>query len=178
MNTLDIVLLALLLFGAFKGYQKGFLLEAVAILSFLLGIIGGFKLLHWGMSVLDERFDINGELLPYLSFILIFISIVILVNLLGKVVKRIVDMTLLGSVDNLAGALLAVFKWAFGISVVFWLSNSFGLNMPSSWTEGSFLYSYLLTFAPQMVEVISGVLPFADDLFQKIRELLQGDPNS
>ena len=62
MSVFDVVIIGLLVFGAFKGYRKGFLLEAVAILSFVLAIIGGFRLLHWGMSVLDERFDINGEL--------------------------------------------------------------------------------------------------------------------
>lgn len=175
MNLFDVVLFGLLAFGAFKGYRKGFLLEAVAILSFVLAIIGGFKLLHWGMSVLDERFDINGELLPYMSFILIFIVIVVAVNFVGRFLKKILDMTLLGSVDNLAGALLAVLKWAFGISIILWLSNSFGISLQGEWTEGSLLYPYLLTLAPQLVDLVSGVMPFASNLFDMIQDLLQGD---
>ena len=178
MSIFDIVLIGLLAFGAFKGYRKGFLLEAVAILSFVLAIIGGFKLLHWVMSLLDERFEINGELLPYISFILIFIAIVIAVNFIGKFLKKILDMTLLGSIDNLAGALLAVLKWAFGISIVLWLSNSFGISLQGSWTEGSLLYPYLLTLAPQLVDIISQVMPFASDLFDTIQELLKGDSSA
>lgn len=178
MSIFDVVIIGLFAFGAFKGYRKGFLLEAVAILSFVLAIIGGFKLLHWGMSILDERFNINGELLPYLSFILIFIVIVVLVNFIGRFLKKILDMTLLGSVDNLAGALLAVLKWAFGISIILWLTNSFGISLQGDWTENSLLYPYLLTLAPRLVDLVSGVLPFATDLFDTIQELLKSDPST
>ncbi|MEM6359566.1 MAG: CvpA family protein [Bacteroidota bacterium] len=178
MSVFDVVIIGLLVFGAFKGYRKGFLLEAVAILSFVLAIIGGFRLLHWGMSVLDERFDINGELLPYLSFILIFIVIVVGVNYIGRFLKKIIDMTLLGSVDNLAGAFLAVLKWAFGISIILWLSNSFGIDIQGNWTSDSILYPYLLSLAPRIVDIVSNVLPFASDLFDTIQDLLKSDSSS
>ncbi len=178
MSIFDIVIIGLLAFGAFKGYRKGFLLEVVAILSFILAIIGGFKLLHWGMSILSDRFEINGELLPYIAFLLIFIVIVLAVNFLGKVLKRIVDMTLLGSLDNVAGACLAILKWGFGISIILWLSNSFGISPSDDWTEDSLLFPYLLTLAPRLVDLVSGVLPFATDLFDTIQELLSSDPAS
>ncbi|MEM1406217.1 MAG: CvpA family protein [Bacteroidota bacterium] len=178
MNIFDVVIIGFLVFGAFKGYRKGFLLEAIAILSFILAIIGGFRLLHWGMSVLDEHFDINGELLPYLSFLLIFIVIVVGMNFIGRFLKKIIDMTLLGSVDNLAGALLAVLKWAFGISVILWLSNSFGMALQGTWTSDSILYPYLLTLAPRIVDMVSNVMPFASDLFETIQDLLKSDSSA
>ncbi len=176
MNTLDIILLVVLLFAAYKGFNRGFLLEIIAILAFVLAVLGAFKLLHWGMALLSESFNIHGEILPYLAFLLIFMGIIILVNILGKFLKKIVDMTLLGPVDSIAGAVVSMLKWAFGLSVIFWLSSSFGFTFPESWTGHSLLYPFLLTFAPQIVDLLSGVLPFTDDLFQMIRELLEGDP--
>ncbi|MEM6523093.1 MAG: CvpA family protein [Bacteroidota bacterium] len=175
MSLFDLVLVGLLAFGAYKGFRKGFLLEAIAVLSFVLAIIGGFRLMHWGMSVLSERFDLNGQILPYISFLLIFVSIVIAVNLLGKFLKTILDMTLLGSIDNLAGALLAILKWAFGISILLWLSNSFGISVEGSWTNNSLILPYLLTLAPKVVDLVSEVLPFASDLFDSITELVKSD---
>ncbi|MEM7107232.1 MAG: CvpA family protein [Bacteroidota bacterium] len=175
MSIFDIVLISLLAFAAFKGYRRGFLLEAVAILAFVLAVIGGFRLMHWGMSVLSEHFTLTAELLPYISFLLIFISVVIAVNLLGNFLKRILDMTLLGSIDNIAGALLAVLKWAFGISILLWLSHSFGVSFQGSWTEGSLLFPYFLTLSPRLVDLVSEVLPFARDLFDSIQELLESD---
>ena len=178
MNTLDIILLVILGYSAFRGFRKGFLLEIVTIVAFIVAVIGGFKLLHWGMDMLDRHFDISGALLPYLAFILIFIAIIVLMNILGKVLKKVLDMTLLGAVDNLAGAILAVFKWSFGISVILWLSNSFGLTLPEGFTSGSLLYPYLLPLAPTIVEYSAVIMPFAQDLFDGIKNMLEGDPTT
>ena len=46
-----------LVFGAVMGFRKGFLLEIVGILAFVLGIIGGFKLMELGMTYLDDYFE-------------------------------------------------------------------------------------------------------------------------
>ncbi|MTI20260.1 CvpA family protein [Fulvivirga sp. RKSG066] len=175
MSTIDIVLLIPLLFGAYKGFKKGFLLEVIAILAFILAIIGGFKLLHLAMDFLDQNFSIQGDLLPYIAFIAIFIAIILGVNLLGKALKRVIDLTLLGTVDNLAGLIISVLKWAFGLSVILWLTDSFGFNLPEEWLDGSLLYPIILPFAPTVVDYFSALIPFAHDLFDMIKSMLQGD---
>ena len=147
-------------------------------MAFILAIIGGFKLLQIGMDFLDNLFNISGEVLPYVSFIAIFIAIVLLVNLLGKILKKVLDLTLLGAVDNLAGAILAVIKWAFGLSVILWLTSTFGMELPEEWTAGSWLYPNILPFAPKAVSYITAVMPFAHDLFDMIKEMLQGDTSA
>lgn len=175
MNTLDIILLIPLIWGAYRGFRKGFLLEVIAILAFILAIIGGFKLLHLGMDLLSEHFNIAGKLLPYIAFIVIFILIILMINLLGKLLKKVVDLTLLGPIDSMAGAVLSVLKWAFGLSVIFWLSSSFGLDLPEEWTVDSVLYPYLLSFAPKAAGYFAAVVPFAHDLFDMIKGMLQND---
>jgi len=175
LSLIDIVLLVPLAFGAYNGFKKGFLLEVVAIVAFILAVIGGFKLLHLGMDFLDQNFDIRGDLLPYISFVLIFIVIIIGINLLGRGLKKIIDLTLLGAVDKLAGLLLSVLKWAFGLSIILWLTDAFGISLPNDWVEGSLLYPIILPLAPQVVEFLSSFMPFAQDLFDLIKNMLQGD---
>lgn len=98
--------------------------------------------------------------------------------MLGKALKKIIDLTLLGAVDNIAGALLSAVKWVFGISVVLWLTSTFDIGIPEQWEEESLLYSYILPFAPAVVDFFSAVVPFAHDLFDTVKELLQDDPSS
>lgn len=176
MNKLDIILLAPILFGAYQGYKKGFVLEIIAIVSFILAIIGGFKLMHWGMDLIDQHFDISGALLPYISFLVIFIAIILLVNLIGKIFKKILDLTLLGTLDNAAGSIISMLKWAFGISVLLWLSSSFGMELSEDWTSDSFFYDPVLSFAPGFVNFITEYIPYTHDLFDHIQELLKSDP--
>lgn len=165
-----------LLFGAYHGFKKGFLMEIVSLVAFVLAIIGGFKLLHTGMELLEQHFEINGNLLPYIAFIVIFILIVVGLNLLGKILKKVLDMTLLGSVDNLSGLILGTLKWAFGISVILWLTSYVGMLIPDSYVEDSILYSYIEPIAPVTVDYISTILPFANNLFEMIEDLIQSTP--
>lgn len=178
MSTIDIILLVPLIFGAYQGFKKGFLLEVIAILAFVLAIVGGFKLLHIGMDMLNDNFNISGKLLPYIAFVIIFLAIILGINLLGKALKKIIDLTLLGTVDNLAGLVVSVFKWAFGLSIILWLTDSFGVALPEKWTEDALLYPLILPLAPKVVDLLSGFMPFAHDLFDMIKELLQGDTAS
>jgi len=147
-------------------------MEIVSILALILAVIGGFKLLHEGMGFLQDNFDLSGKLLPYISFLLIFVAIIVLVNLLGKAVKKMLDMTLLGGFDNLAGALIGIFKWAFGLSVLIWIFNYFEITLISQYSEEAVIYPIVTSFAPTIVNYISILLPFAGDLFYSVQEIV------
>ena len=171
MKTLDIILLVPLIFGAVMGFRKGLLLEIVGILAFVLGIIGGFKLMELGMSYLDEYFEDFDHLLPFISFLVIFLGILLLVNLLGKAVKKMLDMTLLGGVDKFAGAIVGIAKWAIGLSIILWLTHHFGIELPGQ-DEDLVLYPYLTDLGPNLIQSLSVVLPFAEEMIDSIKELV------
>ena len=72
MSTLDIILIAVILIGAFAGYRKGFLMELVTLFGLILGILGGFKLMGHAMLLLEDRFNIDEKVLPYMAFAVVF----------------------------------------------------------------------------------------------------------
>jgi len=173
LKFLDIILLIPLLWGAYRGYKKGLLLEIVAIFALVLGVIGGFKLLHWGIHTLTNFIGDYHKLIPVLAFILIFISIVILVNILGKALKKVLDYTLLGSLDNFSGALVGLIKWAFGLSIILWLVQLAGIVFPEDATAGTFLFPFMVNLAPMIIAWFALFLPFIQDLMDSIKDLLQ-----
>lgn len=166
MNKLDIFIAVILLYGAYRGYKNGFLMGLISLLAIVLGILGGFKLMGEGMLFLQREFNADKSVLPYLSFILIFVLIVAGVNMLGKLVKSTLDRTLLGYIDQAMGAILGAFKWLFLLSVVFWLVDSLQWNEPS-WTEDSVLYPYVELFAQWLTLWISDFLPFFKETFRQ-----------
>jgi membrane protein required for colicin V production len=160
-----------LVFGAVMGHKKGLLLEIFGILAFVLAIIGGFKLMELGMTYLSEYFDGIDNLLPFISFLVIFIAIILLVNLFGKLVKKMVDMTLLGGVDKFAGAIVGIVKWAIGLSIILWLTNNFGIELPGQ-DEELVLYPFLAELGPSLITALDVVLPFAEEMLESIKELI------
>ena len=171
MKTLDIILLIPLVFGAVLGYRKGLLIELIGIVAFVLAIVAGFKLMEVGMVYLDEYIDGFNELLPFLSFILIFLGIILLINMLGKLLKKMIDMTILGGFDSVAGAIVGILKWAIGVSILLWLCVNFGIELPGQ-DEDLVLFPFLSEMGPGLIASLDTVLPFAQEMLESIKELL------
>ncbi|HET8859925.1 CvpA family protein [Marivirga sp.] len=172
MKTLDIILLVPLFFGAYLGFKKGLLLEIVSLVALILAIIGAFKLLDFGMELLQPYFQNWEHALPIISFILLFIAILLIVNLVGKIVKKILDMTLLGGLDNFAGAVIGLLKWAFGVSLVLWMGESIEISVSPEMAEGTYVYPIIASIAPFVVDLISAYMPFIQDVFNQLKALL------
>ena len=167
MSIADIVLGILVLLGAVSGYREGFLMELIAVTAIILGVFCGFKLMGEGIILLHDKFNADESVLPYLSFILIFIIIVVLVRLLGKVVKNSIDKTFLGSVDQLMGGVLGAFKTLFLLSIVIWITDSLGISPKTEWTNGSWLYPFTALLAPRTADWIGGFIPVFKEIFRQ-----------
>jgi membrane protein required for colicin V production len=165
MSGFDFVLLALIGVGAYAGYKDGFLLELFSLLGILLGIWGGFKLMGWAMIFLGDRFNIDQKVLPYFGFAVVFIAIVIVVNLLGRMLKLSVDKSFLGQADQAAGAGLGILKTMFLLSVAVWIIESLNVDVSRWANRDSWLYGMVEGFAPAMTNWVGELLPFLKDIF-------------
>lgn len=167
MSKADIVLLILATVGAYNGYKQGFLMELISLVAIFLGVFAGFKLMGEGMIILQDKFNADRSTLPYISFIVIFLIVVVLVRLLGKWVKDSLDKSFLGTVDQSMGGVLGAFKTLFMISIIIWIMDSLKLTPRPEWTEGSWLYPFTATLAPKTASWIGGFLPLFKDIFRQ-----------
>ncbi len=165
MNTVDFVLIAFVLLGAFSGYKKGFLMELITLFGLILGVLGGFKLMGHAMLLLDDRFNINEKVLPYLAFAVVFVVIIVVVSLIGKMIQSSLAETLLGSADKIAGGVLGVLKMAFMVSVVIWILDALQISFFDTMGEDSKLYALTATVAPTVTSWIAEVIPAFRDIF-------------
>jgi len=167
LSKIDIILALLLILGAYLGYKRGFLAELFFVAALVLGVLVGFKLMGWGVDYLHRQFNADTVFLPYLSFFIIFVLVVLSVIFLGNRIKHLMDDTFLGRVDSIAGAFLGLVKYAFCASVILWLSDRIELRLPGSWTQGSWLYPKTLSFANSVSEFVAGFLPIFKETFRR-----------
>lgn len=170
MKLIDIILLAPLAWGAFKGLSRGFLMQIVSVIAIILGLIIGFKLMDAGIDLLNGLIDINKSYLPFISFVLIFILVLVGVHALGKTMKSILNITLLGTADHIAGAVFGFLKWGLCLSIVIWLSHDAGLSLSDKHTEGSLVYPLMLDFGPKILDVSSSIIPFSSDIISSVSQ--------
>ncbi len=166
MSKADIVLLILAALGAWGGYKEGFLMEVISLIGLILGIFLGFKLMGEGMIILEEKFNVDRTTLPYLTFIVIFIGVVLLVRLLGSLVRASLDKSFLGSVDQALGGALGVFRTLFMVSVVLWIFDSLKLTPRDEWVEDSWLYPFTANLAPTLADWSGQFIPWFKEVFR------------
>lgn len=167
MSKIDIAILVIVLLGAWKGYRDGFLMGFITLLALILGVFGAFKLTGEGMLFLQDTFHADKETLPYITFLIIFVAIVVLVTFLGKAIRHSIDKTFLGRVDEIFGSLLGAIKTLFMISVALWIADSFNHSLSNDWTEGSFIYPFTAHLAPGLARWIAQFVPFLQEIFPR-----------
>lgn len=170
MVIIDFVIIILLGIGAYKGYKDGLLVTLISFLAFIIGILSAFKLLDSGTKLLSGF--VSNKLLPFVTFVLIFALVYIAILYLARFLKSVLDYTLLGRFDTIAGALLGIVAMMFGISLLIWLVDVIRLEELLGIFKGSFFYPKMVGFAPLVVKWISYIIPF-QDIFHTLRQTLK-----
>lgn len=167
MSKADIFLLVLIALGAYSGYKEGFLMELFSLLAIVLGVFGGFKLMGEGMILLQDQFNADKTVLPYISFSVIFLIIVIAVNLVGKMIKHSIDKSFLGKMDQLMGLMLGGIKTLFLLSVVIWIADSLKFDFKTEWIAESWLYPFTAQLAPKIAAWTGDFVPIFKEIFKQ-----------
>ncbi len=83
-------------------------------------------------------------MLPYVAFGVVFLAVVVLMTLLGRMIKLSVDKSFLGRLDEFAGSLLGIIKTAFLLSVALWILESLNVHLIERWgNDKSWLYPWI-----------------------------------
>lgn len=147
----DIIFIILFALAAFKGYNKGFILQLTSLLALILGIYGAIKLSSVVSKLLIDKLKLSPEIVPIISFAVIFIGIVLLINLLGHFMEKIADLTSLGFFNRLFGAIFNVIKYALIISVFLVILNNINRKvtfLPEKQMKSSVFYYPLSVITP------------------------------
>jgi membrane protein required for colicin V production len=168
-STFDYFLLVPILFGAFMGYRKGLLLELVSLVALVVAILGGLKLLNVALPVVRDFVGDMGGVLPYLTFLIVFIGIILLVYLLGFILKKVLDFTPFGFFDNVLGAILGALKWCCAISLLLYVSDMAGISITPETASESIVYPVVLKATPYALDILGYVLPFVKTLVSSLK---------
>lgn len=143
MNYFDIVFIIPLLWGAYKGFVKGFVIEVASFIALGLGAWGGLKFSYLSAEYLSKAFDVAENIMPLISFSVVFILIVIVVFLLAKLLQGVLKKAALGFINKLLGLTFGCLKFAFILSIILNLVNVFNNEVEfikPEQKQSSFLY--------------------------------------
>lgn len=115
MNTVDIVILLILLFAAYRGVREGLIIQGLSIIGVALGI--------WFASSHGEAVaTILGIKSAYASiwgFVIVVIAVVVIVAIAARFIRLLLKFVGFGLLDVILGGALSVIKFLVVLSVIF-----------------------------------------------------------
>ncbi|GEO03020.1 hypothetical protein AAE02nite_06840 [Adhaeribacter aerolatus] len=171
MSTFDIFLLIPLAFGVFQGFRKGLLQELLAVIALVLGFILGLKLLTTVIPIVQQYIGNAYGLLPFVSFLLVFVGVILGVRLLGTVLKTALDFTPFGVFDNILGGVLGGLKFCLALSLLLNVSRLAGISVSDKMASESVIYPVVLKATPYALDIMSFLMPFIKGMLATLKGL-------
>jgi membrane protein required for colicin V production len=167
LHPVDIGLALLLLWGAYKGYKTGLVLVLVNTLALIAAIVLGFRFLAEATELLDGQIKGGKVILPVLAFALVFGLTFFSLKWFAGFASRSLRQTLLGPVDQGAGAVLGLFRMAFILSSVLFGLKLIGFEIAFSGNSELVLLPALQKLGPSSLKILAPLLPFLKKLLEK-----------
>ncbi|MCU0317743.1 MAG: CvpA family protein [Amoebophilaceae bacterium] len=151
MKLVDTLLLLLLLWGGYSGFRKGLIAEVFSVSALVLAVLGSTRLLNAAVLFCAKWYQDQDELLPYVTFVLLFTVIFMTIMWTGNLLKTLIKPTLLGSLDKLLGGVVGILKWGICSSTLLWLGHLVQLHIPEVYTEGTFFFPIVELLCPRLL---------------------------
>lgn len=167
-NAFDLIVIVLLAWSAYKGFNKGIIASAASLIALLLGVWGAVKFSDITASYLTGVINVDEKVLGIIAFAVTFILIVIGVHFVAKAVEGVAEAAALSIVNKVFGAAFGVLKTAFIISVVLVVLNAANKNLDilsPEFKQKSLFYKPISRLAPS-------VFTYLD--FDEIKREVQG----
>ena len=146
------------------GISKGFVAQLVSLVSLIAGVWAAFHFSKPLAGWLGGFITLEPKVMNIVAFTLCVILTVLLLNLAGKAITKLLQMAALGWANRLLGFLFAIFKTALVLSVLIFifepLNTQFGLVKPEI-IDSSVIYHALDGLADK-------IFPFLKDLIANV----------
>lgn len=157
----------------FKGYSRGLIVAIFSLFAFMIGLAAALKLSAVVAQKLGDKMNISGYFLPIISFAIVFIAVVFIVNMVARLIKKAVRLAFLGWVDSFGGILLYAVMYVMIYSVILFYATKINLISPEMQTT-SITYSLVAPLGPAVIDWLGKLLPFFSNLFSDLSRFFEG----
>ena len=163
MNTLDLIVAAVLLFTAFVGFKNGLIQSLFKTIGYIAGGVLGLVMALEVIQDWSSPFVKVG-----MAIVLIFVAASIGQYLLGKIGAAFHKLVLFGPfklIDSLLGAFLSILRAA----VLIYLSAILLIASPWGWADSNIATSKFYTYVENnLPKLITDYQPRVEEIFKQI----------
>ncbi len=169
---IDIAFILTMIIAIFKGLSKGFIIGIFSLLAFIIGLAAAIKLSAMVAAYLSKNVISATKWLPVISFLLVFIVVILLVGLGARLIKKTIDFALLGWVDKLAGMFLYIIIYTIIFSILLFFAEKILVIKPDV-IGSSIVYKYVSPWGPKVIDNLGKIIPFFKDMFLQLENFFE-----
>ncbi|HMF70977.1 MAG TPA: CvpA family protein [Flavitalea sp.] len=166
---IDLIFILLMIMAVVKGLQRGLIVAVFSMIGFVVGLIAAVKFSTVVAAWLDDSINVSARWLPFLSFVLGFIVVILLVRLLAKVVESTIELAMLGWVNRIGGAIMYAVMYMMIFSVILFFAVEMNL-VDQDTLDNSTTYPFIKPIGPFVIDGIGTLIPWFRDMFAELRE--------
>jgi|APDOM4702015159_1054818.scaffolds.fasta_scaffold00499_5 membrane protein required for colicin V production len=125
MNIIDIMVLALLAWGAIAGYIKGFLTQLISFGAVFLGIYLAFLFSDWIAVFVSDNFKVSVRWSIVVASFVIFVGVFILLHLASRLISQAFKDTSVGTINRVLGLAFGLLKSFLLVCAGLWILSAF-----------------------------------------------------
>lgn len=125
MIIIDVIIGIFLVLAIWSGWKKGFVYQIVSLISVLVGIFVASRFWHVTFDFLHTKLDWDPNILKYVSMILTAVLVILAVIFIGKLISKLIEVTIFGVFDKILGALLSLLEMIIVVSFLIYGINYF-----------------------------------------------------
>ncbi len=155
MKMLDLIILLPLIYGAYKGYKRGFIMSLFMLLAVIVGLYAAFHFTDVIVSYGKEHFEWSSKYISPITFLSLFLVVGAGVYFGGKVLESVIKLAKLSVLNSLAGAVLGLLQWIYFVGSLLLMLISFD-QKEKIISKDTKQHSYVL---PVITAVLHGSIP-------------------
>lgn len=161
MGAIDIILLLCFIPAIVQGISKGFVGQVVALASVILGAYLAF---HFSTAVsewLAGYIAADGNMIKIISFAVIVIVVIIVLNLIGGLISRVLRLVMLGWLNKFLGICFAILKTVIILGLIINLFDGLNANwhlIKPETLDASVLYNGIRNICQQIFPFLHGLI--------------------
>ena len=165
---IDIAFVLLMIMAIFKGISKGLILGVFSLLAFIIGLAAALKLSAVVAEYLKDSVVASTKWLPVLSFILVFVVVILLIGLGARLIKRTMQFAMLGWLDKLGGIVLYIAIYIIIFSIFLFYAEKVYIVKPYTIMQ-SRVYEYIAPWGPKVIDNLGNIIPIFKDMFTQLQ---------
>jgi membrane protein required for colicin V production len=169
---IDIAFLLVMIIAVFKGFTKGLIVGIFSFIAFIIGLTAALKL----SAVVAQHFEKSAgaftKWLPVLSFALVFVVVVLLVNIGARIIKKTLSLAMLGWLDRIGGIVLYVIIYTVIFSVILFFAEKMFLIKPAT-VAASTVHDFVAPWGPKLIDNLGKIIPVFKGLFGQLQSFFE-----